>query len=188
MSWIKKVFRFYFPKKKEVEQDESNSEFKVLERIDLKPYESLKYDLIYAHDEILVDNEDIVIACRKYKNTLIKIVLVNKFESLNKYDLSNESLHEYAKSKGYLEEIKMEDLDTKAQACIYIFNEKSEEIKRYCFLNAKSDSDNYIQYLIYNHNTCQLLRFRNLQEYNTQLEAYNTALYFDLACVDKEMY
>ena len=26
-----------------------------LERIDLKPYDSLKFDLIYAHDEILVD-------------------------------------------------------------------------------------------------------------------------------------
>ena len=33
--------------------------------------------------------------------------------------------------------------------CVYIFKEKTEDIKRYCFLNAKSDSNNYIQYFIY---------------------------------------
>ena len=188
MSWLKKLFLFYFPKKKEVEQDEQESEFKVLERIDLKPYDSLKFDLIYAHDEILVDNDDIVIACRKYKNNLIKIALVHNFDNLSKYDLSNDSLREYVTNKGFLEEMNIDDLDTKAQACVYIFKEKTEDIKRYCFLNAKADSNNYIQYFIYNHDTCQLLRFRNLQEFNTPLEAYNTALYFDLACVDKEMY
>lgn len=186
--FLKKLFRFYFPKKKEVEQDEQESEFKVLERIDLKPYDALKFDLIYAKDEILVDNDDIIIACRKYKNTLIKIALVHKFENLEKYDLSNESLRNYVTSKGFLEEMNIDDLETKAQACVYIFKDKTEKIKGYCFLNAKADSNSYIQYLIYDHDKCQLLRYRSLQEYNTPLEAYNTALYFDLACVDKEMY
>ena len=54
---IKKIFNFYHKKpQKIVDELDENSAIKVLERYDIKPYDDLKYNLIYAHDELLVDD------------------------------------------------------------------------------------------------------------------------------------
>lgn len=186
---IKKLFNFYHKKpKKIVDELDENSAIKVLERYDIKPYDDLKYNLIYAHDELLVDDENIIIAARKYKKCLLKICLVHNFEAFSNYKLDNESLKQYAVVKGYLEEAKMEDFDTEAEAVVVVFKEKSEKIKQYCFINAKASKKSYEQYFIYDENHAQLLRYRDLKDFDTQMEGYNTAMYFDLACVDKEEY
>lgn len=177
-----------FKKNKDENKEKDNSMFKILERYDLKSYNELKYNLIYAHDELLVDNENIIIAVRKYKKTLLKICLVHNFKELNNYKLDNESLKKYAESKGYLEEISLEDLDCNKEVRLIIIKELSEDVKKYCFINASASKDSYNQYMIYDEEHSQLLRFRELKDFDTPIEGFNTAMYFDLACIDKENY
>ena len=155
---------------------------------DDEKYDDIKYNLIYAHDELLVDDDNIIIATRKYKKCLIKICLVHNFEMFKNYKLDNESLKQYAIAKGYLEEASMDDFDTENEVIIVVFRQKTEEIKKYCFINAKASKKSYEQYFIYDENHAQLLRYRELKDFDTQIEGYNTAMYFDLACVDKEAY
>lgn len=178
---------FFFHKKKNNEAID-NSRFKVVDRLDLKPYLDLKYDLIYAHNEILLENDDVTIACRKYRNALLKFVLVNHFDKVNDYSIDNESLKKMADKKGYFEYINKEDLDTHREVQIYIFKECSEDIKKYCFISAKATSDLYRQLFIYDHDQGQLMLYRQLRDYGPLQEQYRTALFFDLACVDKEVY
>lgn len=178
----------FFKKKKKEPIEKDDSIFKVQERLDLKPYQDLKYDLIYAHNEILVDNDDVIIACRKYKNVMLKFMLVNDFTKLNEYSLKNEKLLEYADKKGFFEYIKKEDIDSNKEIEIFIFKEKTEEIKKYCFISSLSEKNIYIQNFIYDHENGQLMSYRKLKDFGLLYEHYQTALYFDLACVDKEMY
>ncbi len=177
-----------FKKKKTENKEKDNSMFKVLEKYDLKPYNELKYNLIYAHNELLIDDENIIIAARRYKKILLKICLVHNFKAFNNYKLDNESLKKYAIDKGYLEEITQDDLDCTKEVKLIIIKDMSEEIKKYCFINAKATKDSYCQYLIYDEEHSQLLRFRDLKDFDTPIEGFNTAMYFDLACIDKENY
>lgn len=179
---------FFFKKKVKVPKEKDNSNFKVVERIDLKPYDSLKFDLIYAHDEIVLENEDVVIGCRKYKKANLKFMLVNDFKSFSKYSLDNNTLNKYIDQKGYLEYISKEDISCESEVQIIIFKEKTEEIKRYCFLNTSATKKCYRQFFIYDHDHGQLLSYRKLRDFGALREEYLTSLYFDLACIDKEMY
>lgn len=186
---LKKIYNFYHKKtEKIVDELDKDSPIKLQERYDIKPYDDIKYNLIYAHDELLVDDDNIIIATRKYKKCLIKICLVHNFEMFKNYKLDNESLKQYAIAKGYLEEASMDDFDTENEVIIVVFRQKTEEIKKYCFINAKASKKSYEQYFIYDENHAQLLRYRELKDFDTQIEGYNTAMYFDLACVDKEAY
>lgn len=178
---------FFFSKKKKVESKD-DSLFKVVDKFDLKPYQDLKYDLIYAHNEIIFENDDVTIGVRKYKDTLLKFMLINNFEQIKNYNLSDESIRKYAHQKGYYEYIKEEDLDAKKAVEIYIFKQTSEDIKRYAFINAKTTDILYRQYFIYDHENGCLLQYRKLRDFGPLVPEYLTALYFDLACVDKEMY
>lgn len=179
---------FFFRKKVKKEFKDTKSSFPIVEDLELKPYDSLKYDLVYAHNEILVDNDDVVIATRLYKHTLLKFMLVHDFTKMKNYSLDTDKLKTYLNEKGYLEYIKEEDLNTDKSVEIYIFKETSEEIKRYCFLNSLATRDLYRQYFTYDHEDGKILNYRRLRDFGPLVEQYLTSLYFDLACVDKEMY
>lgn len=185
---LKSLFKFYIKKKEKiVDELDKDSPIKVIERYDLKPYDDLKYNLIYAHDEILIEDENILIATRKYKKCLLKICLVHNFDKFDNYKLDNESLKQYAIEKGYLEEASLEDFDTDNEAIAIIFKEKSQRVKNYCFINAHASRKTYKQLFIYDTEHAQLLRYRDLKDFDTQMDAFNTLMYFDIACVDKEV-
>ena len=59
---LKKIYNFYHKKaEKIVDELDKDSPIKVQERYDIKPYDDIKYNLIYAHDELLVDDDNIII-------------------------------------------------------------------------------------------------------------------------------
>ena len=158
----------------------------VCEIFDLKPYSQLKYDLIYAKNQTLVDNEEAFICVRRYKNTLLKFMMVHKTSALTKYSLDNESLKAYAKSHSNLIDLDIKDLDLTKEVRNYILNEKTTRLTQYAFVNAKAERRLYSQYYFYNHETTKIETYRKLKDVDTLKEEALTSLYFDMACVDKE--
>ncbi len=179
---------FFFKKKNKEEKVQDNSRFKVVDSFDLKPFSDLKYDLIYAHNEIILENGDVTIGVRQYKGVLLKFMLVSNFDNMDKYSLETDCIIEYANQKGYYEYIKPEDLDCYKDVQIYIFKETTEKIKQYAFINATATNLTYRQYFTYDHDNGRILQYRKLRDFGPLVEQYLTALFFDLACVDKEMY
>lgn len=181
---------FFGKKKVDVNKpiDDEGSLFKIVDYYDLKPYIDLQYDLIYAHDECLIQDDNIIVCVRRYRDCLIKIALVDNFNEFKNYDLSKENLKNIASKKEKLQFIEMQAFDASKEVLIVIFKEKSEEIKKFCFLNTKADKNYVHSYMIYNHKQGQILNYRKIKDFSTPYKEYNTALYFDLACVDKENY
>ena len=54
------------------------------------------------------------------------------------------------------------------------------------YINATADKKRYIQYYFFNHQTNKLEVYRKLKDIDTLIAEAKTALYFDLACIDKE--
>lgn len=158
----------------------------VCEIFDLKPYSQLRFDLIYAKNQPLVDNDEVFICVRRYKNTLLKFMVVHKAEALEKYSLDNETLKEYCKLHSNLIDLKLEDLDLTKEVRNYILNEKSRRLIQYAFVNAKAERKLYVQYYFFNHETVKIETYRKLKDIDTLKEEALTSLYFDMACVDKE--
>ena len=154
---------------------------------EIHEYSQIKYDLIYAVNEEVFNKENIHVYARKYHSCLFKFVFCESLEDLKKTDISNEKLKVYAQNRSF-ERFKVADLDLKKEVVIYIFNAKEdkEEVKKYCFLNAKSVKNHYCQYYIYDDKDRVLRSYRELKTFGVMYSLYKTTLYFDLAIPNKE--
>lgn len=178
---------FFFRKKNEKKEiRKTKSGISLVKDYDARPYYDLKYDLSYAKNEILVDNEDVIIACRVFKKTLLKYMVIHNFEKSKEYSLSNEKLLEYAKILPSLRYIKLEDFEIKKEVRNYILKECNDSLIEYAFVNAKASKDYYEQYYFYNENGSKLEIYRRLKDFDTLVVEANTSLFFDMACTDEE--
>ena len=173
---------FFFRKKKQV----NPLDLPLIEEIELKPYSQVRYDLIYANNQVLVDNEDVFICVRRYKNTLLKFMMIHNEEAVKSYSLNSESLKEYASKHANLVDIDIKDLDLEKEVQTHIFYNTTQRLKEYAYINATADKKRYIQYYFFNHQTNKLEVYRKLKDIDTLIAEAKTALYFDLACIDKE--
>ncbi len=145
-------------------------------------YSQLYYDLKYAKDEEIFNNDTIHIYARRYHNSLFKFILTESLKDLSNFDFSNQNLVNYAKNRA-LDNLQMSDFDLKTITIIIIKdeNEHIELIKKYCFLNSYQDKNNYQMVFRFDEKNHCIKYYKLLKDFGKLYNLYNTAIRFDLA-------
>ncbi len=187
-SWdIMAIINLAKQKKEKYELPKEGGLIPSVEIHEIHAYPEIKYDLIYATDEEVLNSEFVHVYVRREKSVLFRFIFCEKLSALKKIDLSNENLKKYASNRSF-ERLEMKDFDLSKMISIYMFNEpdNKEEVKKYCFLNAKVTKNEYAQYFIYDDKVRVLRSYRELKTFGRLYDYYKTALYFDLAIPNKE--
>jgi hypothetical protein len=186
-TWFKKFIKNALPRRAREDdfKDDKDSLFKAFEHFDVHPLDQLRYDLLYAHNDLIYESEDFDIYARKYKNTMLKFIIFKNISDIESLDFSNNVV--YATKNKNLIYLKDKDFDTVYECNIYILP-KSEDAKKICFLKSKSEHNRLDNYFVFDSKQNRLINYRHLKEYKMMKERYNTAMYFDLSSIDKELY
>lgn len=166
-------------------KDDPTSRFKANEHFDVRPYNDLHFDLIYAHCDNIYSSNEFRVYIRKYKNCLLKFFLVDDFSSFKDFDFSNDNLKKLI-SDVPLKYSNESDFSLNKEVNFIIFSEKNEKIKEYCFLNAFASKNKVIQYFIYDSSQNRIINYRMLRPYLKS--EYRTGIFFDLSAIDRERY
>lgn len=167
--------------------DDLDSQFKAYEHYDVRPFDQLHYDLMYAHADNIYSNDFLRIYTRKYKDCLLKFILVDDFNIFKKenFDFSTNNLKELVKDLPF-EYGNINDFDMKKEINYIIFNNKEEEVKKYSFLYTKSEKNKIIKYFAYDNTQNVIINYRMTRPYLN--EYYRTGLFFDLSAIDRKRY
>lgn len=146
-------------------------------------YTQIPYDLKYAKEEEIFNNEFIHIYARKYHNVLFKVILCESLDEIENFDYDNKRLMVYAKNRNF-DYLKIEDFEVKKNVTIIIVNDPKahiELVKKFCFLNSHQDKNHYqMAYRFDEGNHC-IKNYKILKDFGSLYAEFNTALRFDLA-------
>lgn len=149
---------------------------------DSRPFSYMNESLEYAKDRIVVENDSYIIRMRVHMGWLFKFVLVKEF---NKFTMETTTLAYLKKQDKLLDE----ELKCTNSVNIYVIGESSEQTKYFANDNTFLTKQGYQQVLVYNQNEVTVEYFNVLPEHDFNLmRYYRTAIFFDLACHDKEDY
>lgn len=168
---LEKIFRFFFPKKEKVIEDEG-----VIGHYDSKPYTSFKYALIYADETEIEVNEKVEVYSRIYRDTTFVNVLVNNEEDFKIEDYKFELIKPKLKEKG----IK----DTKYNIVFVVFQHKNDftisECKKFC----NSTKMNFEHAGIFNGKKTQVDFYKPVPKFYKLYDRFCEDIYFDMAFID----
>ena len=145
-------------------------------------YSQLKYNLTYAQDDEVFNNETIHIYARKYNGALFKFILCENYKDLEKFDYSNESLKTFAENRT-LEHLKLNSFDLTNCITVIVLNDtinNIELVKRFCFLNSNESKTSYQMCFRIDNNQNIIYGYKKLRDYTKLFRLYNTAIKFDL--------
>lgn len=175
MGFKDRFFKFMGIKKK-VPQEPG-----VIGFYDSKPFDSLKWSLIYANEVCISESDDekeakVLIYTREYKKTQFINVLVYREDDFNVDDYTYEKLKPLLIEKGI----------TPAEKSIVLIifqhrNEKTIEMAHHFF---KSDKLNFEQALVYNPKRVQMDFYKPVPTFYKLYDIMCEDLYFDLAFID----
>lgn len=175
MSFKERFFKFMGIKKKEKQEPG------VIGFYDSKPFDSLKWALIYANEVCISESDDektasVMIYTREYKKTSFINILVFKEEGFNPADYEYEKLKPLMQEKGI----------TPAPRSIILIifqhrNEKTIEMAHHFY---KSDKNNFQQALVYNPKRVQMDYYKPVPTFYRLYDVMCEDLYFDLAFID----
>lgn len=149
---------------------------------DSRTFDYFNASLEYAKDRIILEDESCIIRGRVYLGWLFKFVLVKDFIKFN----YNKTTNTHLIKKDLLTE---EEKNTTKSINIYVIEYKDRQTKEFALENTFMTNNGYQQVLIYNNEMVCLEYYKPLPEYDFQLmKYYRTAIFFDLACHDKEDY
>lgn len=166
---IKNFFRFIFSK--DVNPNNISGYF------DIKQYHSLKYALIYAKNELILENEGFLIYSRNYKDvTLVNILIEDENEFVPK-SYTYDKVKELIINKG---------LEAKELSIVIMaFKNKNDKTISMCKSLGASGKNGFIQGLVYDETRVTLDYYLGVPDYLTKLnEAYCEDMYFDFAAID----
>lgn len=146
-------------------------------------YSQIFYDLKYAKDEEIFNNETVHIYARKYHNVLFRFIFTESLADIEKFDYSNEKLQKYAGNRN-LENLTVEDFSLENFVTIIVINDKTahvELVKKYCFLNSHQDKNHYQMCFRYDEGNRVIKQYKLLKDFGRLFAQYNTALKFDMA-------
>ena len=168
---IVKIFRFFFPKKEKVIEDEG-----VLGHYESKPYTSFKYALIYADETEIESNEFVDVYSRVYRDTTFVNVLVNKEENFNIEDYKFENIKPKLIEKGMKE--------TKTNIVFVIFQHKNDFTISQCKKFCNSTKLNFEHAGIFNSKKTQVDFYKPVPKFYKLYNNFCEDAYFDLAFID----
>jgi hypothetical protein len=145
-------------------------------------YTQLKYNLTYAKDEEVFNNDTIHIYARKNQNALFKFILCEDVKSLENFDYSNQRLREFALNRSF-ENLKIESFDLKNVVAVIIVNDPKtniELVKRFCFLNSFDNKNEYQMCFRFDEAQSLIRGYRELRMFGEMFRQFNTAIKFDL--------
>jgi len=146
-------------------------------------YSQLKYNLIYAQNDEVFNNETIHIYARKYGRSLFKFILCENIDDLKDFDYSNSKLKSFAENR-VLEHLKLDSLDLTTGITVIVVNDTKknvELVKRFCFLNSFEDKKNYQVCFRFDNNQSLIRQYKKLRDFGQLYREFNTAIKFDLA-------
>lgn len=166
---IKDIFSFIFSKKK--------SESGVIGSYDVKQYHSLKYALIYAKNEPVVESTDFDVYTRVYKKITFVNALIYNETSFNLDFFKYENLKKLILDK---------NLEATDEFILLIaFQNKNENTIKFCKEIRGSSKNGFTQGLVYDEDKVTLDYYISVPDYLERMnEAYCEDIYFDFAAID----
>jgi len=148
---------------------------------DSKPFDSLKWSLIYANEILISESDDektakVMIYTREYKKTTFINVLVYKEEG---FEISN---YTYEKLKPLLIEKGIKPAEK--SIVLVIFQHRNENTIEMAHHFCKSDKLNFEQALVYNPKRVQMDYYKPVPTFYKLYDIMCEDLYFDLAFID----
>ncbi len=146
-------------------------------------YGQLKFNLSYAQNDEIFNNDTIHIYVREYNHCLFKFILSENIKDLEKFDYSNERLKGFAQNRT-LEHFNTKSFDLDKQVTVIVLNDtvnNIELVKRFCFLNSSEDDKSYQNCFRFDNNKNIVYGYKRLRDYTKMYRLYKTAIKFDLA-------
>lgn len=146
-------------------------------------YNQLKFNLSYAQNDEIFNNDTIHVHVREYNHTLFKFILSESISDLAKFDYSNDKLKNYADNRT-LEHFNSKSFELEHQVTVIILNDTTsniELVKRFCFLNSFETDKTYQNCFRFDNNKNIVYGYKRLRDYTKMYRLYKTAIKFDLA-------
>ncbi len=146
-------------------------------------YNQLKYNLTYAQNDEIFNNDTIHIYVREYRHTLFKFILCENINDLEKFDYSNQRLKDFASNR-QLEHFDIKSFNLEKVVTVIVLNDtinNIELVKRFCFLNSFEDKNKYQNCFRFDNNKNIVYSYKRLRDYTAMYRLYKTAIKFDLA-------
>jgi hypothetical protein len=145
---------------------------------DIKQFHSLEFALIYANEELIIENENCKVFSRVYKDCTFVNVLVHEeigFD-INEYKFSN--LEKILEEKGFEK--------TKNKLVFIIFKNKTDDTIRLAKSFCNSDKHYYEQACVYNEQRVKLEYYKPVPNFYKVYDYFCENLYFDKAAIDHD--
>ena len=149
---------------------------KVLGYYDSKPYHSLEYALIYANENLVLEDENCKVFSRVYKDTTFVNILVNEEIGLNI------DIYQYSNIRNILIENNMENTDKSISFMVFKNNNENSIslAKKFCNSTKKS----FEQAVVYNEEKVRLEYYKPVPTFYKLYDHFCENLYFDIAAID----
>lgn len=146
-------------------------------------YNQLKFNLSYAQNDEIFNNDTIHIYVREYNHCLFKFILSESIKDLSGFDYSNDKLKKFAENRT-LEHFDVKSFDLEKQVTVIVLNDTDsniELVKRFCFLNSFDTEKAYQNAFRFDNNKNIVYGYKRLRDYTSMYRLYKTAIKFDLA-------
>lgn len=170
-NWIKRLWRFYHPLEEKIVYGPG-----VIGCYDSRPFDNFYYSLVYAGETKLVDENDVKIFTRVYKETTFVNVLV--------YDDTNFDITKYDYTA--MRELLLDNgiSPTDKSVVLVLFQHRNDNTISMCKKFCKSDKFNFEQACVYNPVDVRMDFYKPVPKFYKLYNHFLEDLYFDLAFID----
>ena len=145
---------------------------------DIKQFHSLEFALIYANEQLIIENENCKVFARVYKDCTFVNVLVHEEIGFNVNDYKFINLEKLLEEKG-LEK-------TKDKIVLILFRNKTDDTIKMAKEFCESSKHSLEQGCVYNEQRVKLEYYKPIPNFYKIYDYFCENLYFDIAAIDHD--